>query len=540
MQLKRITALLLTGCMAAGMLAGCGAKPASSGSTGSSALTDSSVAAPADAGLHNLEDGVLDIGTTVSWETLTPFRTQIDNSAPYVYVAYEALGKITGDKELIPWVAKSWSVQEDGVTYDVELYDYVTDSAGNHITAADIVWFIQTSKDLALRPSFGKVESVTQTGDYTLQIKMTQDMVGAFEQVMIYTFAVSREAYENSKDEFATEIVSTSPYILTKFVSGSEISFEKRDDYWQKEELIDPYNAANVDKVSYHIILEASQAGIALETGDIDAFANLDANTVKQFEGNSNFVIEKVPAINGYQIFFSGADDRNIATNLALRQAIAYAIDVEGLVTGVFSGYGKPMKDCVADTSVGWLSKWNDEEYYPYNPEKAKELLAESNYNGEELVLLAMSDSTYQRLCQMIQGYLLQVGINVKLNLVDRALYSATRLDGTQYDMTINTVGGDTLADNWSLRYDMNAYKTGDGTSRHDEVLTNMLYETWTQEGFVEENIDAVHTYIKDNMYAFGTVQPANPYIWRSDLGLTTVRTTNKATIDFTASDYNS
>jgi len=204
--------------------------------------------------------------------------------------------------------------------------------------------------------------------------------------------------------------------------------------------------------------------------------------------------------INGYQIFFSGHESRTVIADLNLRKAICYAIDIEGMITAVFAGYGKAMKDPISDMSIGWLDKWHDEDYYEYDVEKAKECLANSSYKGEELVLLGGSNSTTQRVCQLIQGFLLQVGINLKLDLVDQALYTASRLDGSLYDMTINTVGGESLPDHWSIRYDMNGYKTGDATSRHDEVLSNMLYETWTVEGFTEENIDKVHKYLKDNI----------------------------------------
>lgn len=537
----RTVALVLAGVMTMGALAGCGGSETGT-DTSSSAGTAAEMTTAAvseDDGLHNLEDGVLDIGTGISWETLTPLRSNIGNNSPYATIAYETLARLTEDKEYVPVVAKSWSGQEDGKTFDVEIYDYVTDSAGNAITAADIVWMIELQKEAALKPAFAKVESVEQTGDYTFRVTMTQDMVGAFEAILTNTFVVSRTAYENSKDQFATEIVSTSPYKLTEFVSGSVISFEKRDDYWQKPELVDPSCAANVDKLSFHIILEASQAGIALETGDIDAFVQLDQNTAVQFVGNPDFSMEANSYINGYQMYFSGGENRNISTDVNLRKAICYAIDTDGLIKGVFAGYGKSMKDPVADTSVGWLEKWNDEEYYPYDVEKAKEYLAQSNYQGEELEILAVSSSTTQRICQMVQGYLLQIGINAKLNLVDQALYTATRLDGTQYDMTINTVGGETLPDHWSIRYDYQGYKTGDATGRHDEELGELLYETWTQEGFTEENIDKVHEYLKENMYAYGMVQPENIDVWRADIGLTETVHTNKGSVDFSASVYN-
>ena len=114
------------------------------------------------------------------------------------------------------------------------------------------------------------------------------------------------------------------------------------------------------------------------------------------------------------------------------------------------------------------------------------------------------------------------VGINVELNVVDPALYTATRLDGTQYDMVINTIGGTYLSDAWAIRYDPAAYSTGDATSRHDEVLAELLYKTWTPEGWTEENIDEVHYYLKDNAISYGMVNPQNMAVWRNDIGLET------------------
>ena len=477
MRMKRITALALAGCLTASMLTACGNANSTSGaaSGSASAATTETAEVPADAGLHNLSDGVLDIGTTIKWDSLTPLRSQVGNNAPWAYQVYETLAVLNYDKEYKPQVAKSWSAQDDGLTFDVEIYDYVTDSAGNNITANDIVWMINLSKEAGLKPCFSKVESATATGDYTLQIKMTQDMVGAFEAILTNTFVVSQAAYEASGDEFATQIVSTAPYVITEFTPGSTMTIEKRDDYWQDPELVAPSYAANVDKITYHVITEASQAGIALETGELDGFMTLDANTANQFVGNPDFTMIDTPYINGYQMFFSGDPSRAIESDVNLRQAICYAIDCEGLITGVFAGYGTKMHDSAANTAVGYLEKWAEEDYYPYDPEKAKELLAQSNYNGEELVLLAGSNSTSQRLTQMIQGYLAQVGINVTLNLADQALLTSIRLDGSQYDMFINTVGGDWLADHWSTRYDMNAYATGDACARHDEGLAEML-----------------------------------------------------------------
>ena len=125
MRLSKIMALVLTGCMAVNMLTAC-ASPGGSSSGNTEAASSggaTGAAAPADAGLHNLSDGVLDVGTTISWDSMTPFRSNTANNAPYAYLAYETLAKLSEDKEYVPLVAKSWSREDDGVTFQIEIYD---------------------------------------------------------------------------------------------------------------------------------------------------------------------------------------------------------------------------------------------------------------------------------------------------------------------------------------------------------------------------------------------------------------------------------
>ena len=120
----------------------------------------------------------------------------------------------------------------------------------------------------------------------------------------------------------------------------------------------------------------------------------------------------------------------------------------------------------------------------------------------------------------MIQSYLLQVGIQVEINSLDAAQLMAIRLDGTKYDMFINSIGGPYLCDAWAIRYDPNAYATGDGTSRHDTTLGEMLYKTWTPDGYTQDNIDEVHDYIKDTAIAYGLIDPQVFTIWNNDVGM--------------------
>ena len=529
---KKILALLLSGSMMAGLLTGCGGGANTAGSE-PAAKTKAASDAADTAGATELT-----IGMSTTWETLTPFRNMSSYSILYGRMLYDTLAYRMADGSVIPVVAKEWSAEEDGKTWNIEIYDYVKDSAGNQITASDIVWMIGEQKNRALKPAFNRVQSVEQTGDYTLKVVMKEDIVGSIENVLQHTYVVSQAAFEASGDEFVSNVVSTSPYKVTNFVSGSSLTLEKRDDYWQDEALIDRVMANNLDKVTFKYISESSQQQIALETGEVNVFATIDSSLMPTFEENSQFVAAPSNYLIGNELFFSGHESSPLANNPDLCKAIAYAIDEQGIIDGVYGGLAARMYDAAPYGLLGYQESWKTEEYYSYDPENAKEYLAKSGYQGEELVVLASNSTRNNRMLTMIQAYLLDVGINLKLNLVDRALYTASLTDGSAYDMVQVSAGGNDLPSFWGNRFDCNAYESGDATSRKDETLTDMIYSTWTSEGFTEENINAIHDYVNEHMYAYGICQPMTADVYSTSIGLNEKMMYWAGGIDFIASTY--
>ena len=546
-----IIAMLLVCIMLTGLLAGCGsgsgtpsgsATPSSSGTpsadkdapTASASAAGNSEASPQGDGTSKLLD-TLGVGSTTLWETLTPFRNISAQFSTFVRHMYDRLAFRTADGQFIPQAAKSWKVTDDGLTYSIELYDYITDSAGNHITASDVVWILEENMSRGTKPCFNKIDHVEQTGDYTFNIVMKQDMVHMLEMILYSTYIFSKQAFEASPDEFATTLVSTSPYQVTDYVAGSHITFTRRDNYWQKEDQIDPRLANNVKVVTYRYITEASQQQIALESGTIDVMETMAATSVQNFEGNNAYGIMKGPSSNGIQIYFSGADSSVLANDVDLRKAICYALDINGIIKAAYSGNAEPMHDVVPRTNVGYLPKWDNEEYFGYNVDLAKDHLQKSGYNGETLSLLALSSA--QRLSQMIQSYLSAIGIKLELNVVDAAQWSASMYDGNNYDILIAPVGNG-LVNLWSNRFDGTSYANGDATSRKDQTLTDMLYSTWTNTGFTEKNIDAVHQYIIDNCYAYGVVLPLSTTVYSMELPVADLIITDAGAVDMVATTY--
>lgn len=452
-----------------------------------------------------------------SYATLTPFTTDRGwSNVPYRWM-YDRLAIPDENADLHPQGAKSWSVAEDGKTWSVEIYDFIYDSQGNHITASDVCWFINEYIKNPLKPCFNQVKEAKVTGDYTLEVVLNNDNFGAFETVLQNTYLVSQSVYESDPDGFAFSPVTTSPYVVTDFVPNEKVVFAKRDDYWMTEDMMLPMFEANVKEIEVLTIAEASQQQIALETGSVDLVANLSSTLIDNFKSNDAFsVIAKAGPQNMF-LMFSGDEHSVLANDVNLRKAICYAIDVPGLIKGGLSGYSEPAYDVFSIKSEAFQEAWKEEAYYPYDTALAKECLKASNYDGSELSFMVSPSWSTQ--ATIIQAYCQAVGINLKLNVIENALYNTYYTDGRQYDLTVSACGS-TPTELWNQFLNSNVYETGDSMGRKDPVLTDMILETSRVANFTPENINAIREYVRDNMYMYGLYSYYKMTVVSNSLGI--------------------
>ena len=530
--IARVLSIALVSAMVLSMVA-CGGTTTSTPAPTQAAVETTPATMPEATG--NKKD-TLNIGVTSLWATLSPFQTTQNQYGTFTRLLYDRLA-VVYNGEYVPQMAESWEVAEDGVTWTVKIHDNITDSAGNHITADDLVWFTQESMARKLKPVFNKVKDVYKVDDYTMCIVMKEATVGSFELVLASVYGVSEAAFKASPDEFSGTVVSSSPYEVVEYVANSHLTLEYREDYWDKDN-DHPALQNNVKTVTYTIITEASQQQIALETGTVDCIESLTSSLVPAFSDNASYGNITSPSGNGYQLYFSGDASRPCGKSEDLCKAIAYCIDINGVIAAAYEGLATPMHCGASQMLVGYNPEWDNEPYFEYDAEKAKEYLASSGYNGEELVLLATAGGGNDRLTQVLQSYMNAIGINCKLNLVDAALFSASRFDGSQYDMILVAAGGVTITNWWGVRFDMNAYEKGDGTARRDETLTNMIYKAWSVDGYSKESIDEIHDYLMEHCYVYGLVNPDVNNVYRTDSGILGAPVNCQGYADFVAAVF--
>ena len=436
---------------------------------------------------------------------LAPFVGMSYGRIMVLHTIYEYLFDLdVAGEPLTPYIAKSWEKTADK-TYVVTLFENVYDSAGNHITAADAAWSYNTAMELGnLRP-LGDIESVTATGDFTVEFVLKKEPgMGDLEKVLTEAPIVSQAAYEASADQFATKPVTSSPYVVTEYIPGSSVTFERRDDYWQTDLSMGPkYNQANVEKIVMQIITEPAQHAIALETGSADISGSVSSADAANFKDKKGFSLFTFQDNLTQALIFNGSEG-NVFTNKELRQAVAYAIDTSAMCAAVSPGA------CTSSVTIGnsnfggYMEKWESEDYYAFDLAKAQELFAASGQEaGLSVKLLAQNDPRTGLMAQVIQSQLKELGITVELNQVEASVFNQLKSDPTAFDLLIDaTAGGDYIFSPSQLIYDQ---KRNNGTTNgfvKDDELQALLDAA--AANFDPESIDAFHQYQKDQVYAYG------------------------------------
>lgn len=506
---KKFLALILSMTMAALSITGCGS---SGQSEKGGESTDGAVAKEENEGGDAQGDvgKVLYFGACNPWDTLDPFAPNIMQqmylNSCYQYLAvYDTFGG-----ELQGALLKDWE-QTDEYTYKMELYDYIRDVDGNPFTAKDVVFCFETAIASNNFPKLNYVESITADDDYHVTLVLNTKAVGAFAEVIQTVNMVTQASYEASSDNMATTPVGTTQYKVVSCTTGSQLKLERVEDYWQKDEsLIPDMYKANADEIVYDVVTEESQIQVALENGEVQMTWQTPSSIANEFEGRDGFSVYQVPNTLCHAVMFNCTEGSVFGGNQKLRQAVATAIDNQALIDVAVAGNGTVAKTFGAPNYGGYDTAWDGEAYYDFDPEAARQLREDAGYGeGELTVRLMTSSSAAQKACaEIIQSNLSAIGITVEISSYDTATYSSYKdASSGEYDICLidPTCSGQIISA-WSSYLDANLCSSGASMyGVYDADFQKLVEETNTKEGYTQENINAIHTYLKDNCYIYGT-----------------------------------
>jgi peptide/nickel transport system substrate-binding protein len=339
--------------------------------------------------------------------------------------------------QLLPDLAERWDLSPDGRVYTFHLRKGVQWHKGyGELTAEDVKFSYERVLDpntaSKYRGEFKLVEKIEALDRYTVRITLKQKYPGFLNKVAAYNqgFVISKNALQKLAERYATEPIGTGPFIFESWSPKNQVVLAANKEYFE--------GPPKVDKIIFKLIYEETTAEIALQKGEIDIFYALqNPEVIKR--------LEKAPGIRVYR------ETMNHTVNLVMnpnhppladpkvRRAVAHSLNLRALREVFFQGLKNPPNWVL---STNFAESATDLTEWEHDPQKAKELLKEAGYpNGFPVILTTLALQPYDKIAVVLTDDMRKVGIDAKVQVLERAAYGAARSAGTPLMVVTGVTG---------------------------------------------------------------------------------------------------
>ncbi|MNI23128.1 Periplasmic dipeptide transport protein precursor [compost metagenome] len=337
------------------------------------------------------------------------------------------------DKGVIPWLAKSWEVTNNGLTYTFKLEENVKWHDGKPFTADDVAFSFNYYKTYPFNwnGDISQIKSVEKVNDLTVAFHLNNSYAPFLSDLVGIVPIIPKHVWEKVTKpiEFRDDaaLVGTGPYKLKKYDSASgQYLYEANENFFKGQVL--------VKEIAY---VAAANKMLALQNGEIDQAYTTSYADVQTAEKAGFKTIKSEPTGSVVRISFNM--DHAKLGDKRLRQAIAYALNREEISTKVTGGAPMVGNAGVVPTDSPWYNK--NVKQYAYDPTQAEKILDELGYkknaNGirEDLKLNLMTSSSMPD-ATMMKEMLKKVGIELNLVQLDSAAFTVA-LGENKYDIAL-------------------------------------------------------------------------------------------------------
>jgi peptide/nickel transport system substrate-binding protein len=345
------------------------------------------------------------------------------------YNLLESLLKVDRNGGVVPALAKTYTVSKDGKEYAFTLHPGIRFHDGKPCTAEDVKYSFERLLDpktaAPYRMYYESIESIQVVDPLTVRFKMKKvDSNFLFNVARGDAVIVSRQGI----DKLKSAPIGTGPFKLAEWKRGDSVTMVRNPDYYRKGI---PY----LDGVVFKFIPDPSAQLAALRAGDVDVIAyDLAPENAPALEKDPRFKVLRGNTTT--DVIMAMNHSRKPFNDLKVRQAITLAVDRRAVIQGAVAGYGTPIGSHMDPTNPYYVDLSG---LYPYNPEKARQLLAEAGYpHGFEAVLKLPAPYAYARRSgEIIADQLSRVGIQLNLEVIQMGQWVDRVFKNADYDLTI-------------------------------------------------------------------------------------------------------
>lgn len=370
------------------------------------------------------EENTLRVAMATEIDSLDPFKMTAGDTETIMDQVFDGLFDVDTDGSLIPDLAESYSVSEDGKTYDFKLKKDVYFHDGKKFGAEDVLYTYDamaglTSKE-PLSSKFAIIDKIDVIDDLNVRVHLKERQNG-------FIYLTLRPIVEKDYKDNGTKPIGTGPYEFVSYTPGEGLKLKKFNDYHKKDHI------AHFENLEVIRITDRQTMIMALKNKDLDLADRISAEEADQLKDvcTVNNFPQNLVQVMGLNNDFKAFQDKNV------RLALNYAIDrdeiiesaAEGKATKLFSSFSPALKEYFEDLG----------EYYPYDVEKAKALLKEAGYEkGLSFKLTVPSDYKYHmNTAELIQSQLQKVGIEVTIDPIEFSSWLTKVYKDRDYEATV-------------------------------------------------------------------------------------------------------
>jgi len=371
------------------------------------------------------ESRPLEIGMPNGITTFEPNEISTKTDVSVAEHIFDKLLNLNAEKELEPMLATSWELLDDNKTWRFELRDDVNFPDGEHFTAETVKYVIDRGLDKSygwkgntpgyIFPSLA-LKGAKVVDDYTVDI-MTggyqPDLPGYISEIFIHPKAYYEE---NSLETVATKPLGSGPYEIKEWVKDDHVTLVRRDDYWG--------DTPTIKTLIFRPFPESSTAVAELINGTIDVISKVPPDQAPLIDKTNGVEMRTVNGGRRIYIGFQQTADgpgSEAVRDVRVRRALNMAVDIDAILNSLLYGRGEREGGMVNPPH-----KSGDIKPYPYDPERAKELLAEAGYPNGFKVELATPSGRYTKdkeIALAVGDYLKKVGVDAEVIPYEWSVY---------------------------------------------------------------------------------------------------------------------
>lgn len=373
---------------------------------------------------------VLNFALSGNPDTMDPQKTSGTLTFQTLKSLYDTLAEPDQSGKIVPALAEKWEVSADTLTWKFNLRKGVLFHNGDPLTAQDVKATFQRIMDKATASpkakEFGAIAAIETPDANTVVLTLKEPAAPFLATLASGWGAILPKKLIDAGHDFATQPIGTGPFKLKQWIRDSRIELEKNNHYWMP-------GLPKLDMVTMHIIPERAVQVQGLISGQIDVSYIVDKDDVPLLNSSPDVQIKE--SLTAMILVMSINCSNPVLADIRVRQAINHAIDKQKVLDIAYGG-GKPVGTFM-DVANAYYKDFTN--LYPYDPEKARKLLAEAGVPKETVLELFLPQNyeLHVKAGEMYQEMLTQVGLNVKIKLVDWSTWISDVYRGAKYDLTV-------------------------------------------------------------------------------------------------------